>query len=170
MMHLDVSDFDSGIRALEDAVWTAELCRHDEVAAEAAATLVFATGHAQSRFDAGEIWSRHAETVLARMGGHDLIRGWLFNNRGAMRAHAGPTARRGRGYPPRHRSQGEGARDRTIPTSASRCVNVAIYLDELGETVRAASYLERAVKIMEATLGRDHPKVGDPARELRRAS
>jgi tetratricopeptide (TPR) repeat protein len=157
-MHLDVSDFESGIRSLEDAVWTAELCRHDEVAAEAATTLVFATGHAQSRFDAGEIWSRHAETVLARIGGHEIVRGWLFNNRGAMRATQG---RLRDAVEDVHRAIA--AKEKALgpddPDVGISLVNVAIYLDELGETVRAAAYIERAVHIMQETLGRDHPTV-----------
>ncbi len=161
LMHVDVSDFDTGIRALEDAVWTAELCRHDEVAAEAAATLVFATGNAQSRFDAGEIWSRHAETVLARMGGHELIRGWLFNNRGAMRSTQG---RLRDAVEDIHRAieAKEKALGPNDPDVGISLVNVGIYLDDLGETVRAAAYLERAVQIMQETLGRDHPKVAIP--------
>ena len=156
-MHLDVSDVDSGIRALEDAVWTAELCRHDEVAAEAAASLVFATGHAQLRFDAGEIWSRHAETVLGRMGGHELIRGWLFNNRSAMRARQG---RLRDAVEDVHRAieAKEKALGPNDPDVGISLVNVAVYLDELGETMRAATYMERAVKIMHEALGRDHPK------------
>jgi len=155
-MHLDVSDMDSGIRALEDAVWAAELCRHDEVAAEAAATLVYATGHAQLRFDAGEIWSRHAETVLGRMGGHELIRGWLFNNRSVMRARQG---RLRDAVEDVHRAieakeKALGPQDADVGISL---MNVAVYLDDLGETMRAATYIERAVKTMQETLGRDHP-------------
>src|SRR6476659_1138193 len=88
-MHYFAADMDAAARTIEDAVWTAELCRHDEVVAEAAASMIFIAGHVQSRFDAGEIWSRHMETVLGRMGGHELFRAWLYNNRGAMRAAQG---------------------------------------------------------------------------------
>jgi tetratricopeptide (TPR) repeat protein len=160
-MHIDVSDFETATRLLEDAVWAAEVCRHDEIAAESAAFLIFCTGYGRSRFEVGEIWSRHAETVLARMGGHDLIRGWLFNNRGAMRAAQG---RLREAVEDLHRAIE--AKERALgpedPDVGISLVNAAIYLDELGETVRAAGYLERAVRIMQDTLGRDHPKVAIP--------
>jgi tetratricopeptide (TPR) repeat protein/predicted Ser/Thr protein kinase len=158
MMRFEVSDVDEATRTVEDAAWTAELCRHDEVAAEAAASLVYMTGHVQSRFDAGEIWSRHAETVLRRIGGHDLVRGWLFNNRGAMRATQG---RLREAIEDMH--QAIGAKEKALgPDDAdvgSSVGNTAIYLDELGETEQAVEFTERAVRIMEGALGQDHPKV-----------
>ena len=161
MLRLYAGDLDTGTSVLEDAAWTAELCRHDEVAAEAATNLVFATGHGQSRFDAGELWSRHAETILARMGGHDLIRGWLLNNRAAMRAAQGRL----------HEAVNDirdaiAAKEKALgpedPDVALSLANAASYLDELGEIEAAARYAERAVKIMEGTLGLDHPKAGVP--------
>ncbi len=158
VMHVEVSDIETATRTLEDATWTAELCRHDEVVAQATASLIFLTGHAQSRFDAGEIWSRHAETVLDRIGGHDLIRGWLFNNRGAMRAMQG-----------RLRDAVEdsrlaiAAKEKALgpddPDVGISIGNAALFLDDLGDTAEAAVYTERAVRIMAATLGLDHPKV-----------
>jgi eukaryotic-like serine/threonine-protein kinase len=161
LMHAEVSDVETATRTLEDAVWTAELCRHDEVIAEAAANLIFLTGHAQSRFDVGEIWSRHAEIVLSRMGGHDLIRGWLFNNRGAMRATQGRLR-----DAVEDMQQAIVAKERALgpedPDVAISISNIAIYLDELGETSRAAEYTERALRIMETSLGPDHPKVAIP--------
>ena len=161
MMCFEVSDLETATRMFEDAAWTAELCRHDEVAAQAAASLIFLTGHAQSRFEAGEIWSRHAETVLDRMGGHDLVRGWLYNNRGAMRETQG-----------RLREAIEdvqlaiAAKEKALgpddPDVAASISNAAIYLAELGETERAAEYAHRAVKIMEASIGLDHPRSAPP--------
>jgi eukaryotic-like serine/threonine-protein kinase len=161
MMHFYVSDMETATRTLEEAAWTAELCRHDEVAAEATANLVFVTGHVQSRFDAGEIWSRHAETVLRRMGGHELMRGWLFNNRGAMRATQG---RLRDAVEDMHRAieAKEKALGPEDPDVALSIQNAAIHLDELGETAKAVEYSERAVRIVEATLGPDHPTAAIP--------
>jgi eukaryotic-like serine/threonine-protein kinase len=156
-----VGDLASAARVTEDAIWTAELCRHDELAAEAAANLVFFAGHAQSRFEAGEIWSRHAENALARMGGHELIRGWLLNNRGAMRATQGrlDDAVADQLLAIAAKEKALGPEDPDVSLSMS---NVAIYLDELGDVAAAADYAERAVRIMEATLGLDHPKAAIP--------
>ena len=156
-LYFDVSDLEAATRTFEDAVWTAELCRHDEVVAEAAANLVFVVGHRQSRFDAGEIWSRLAETVLDRMGGHDLIRGWLSNNRAAMRATQGRLrdALRETDLAIAAKQKVLGTEDADVGLSI---VNAAIYLDELGETSAALEYAERAVRIIQATLGLDHPR------------
>src|SRR5262249_30603679 len=76
----------------EEAVWTAELARHDEVAAGAASCLTFVTGYTQQRFDVAEIWARHSETLLRRMGGHDQLWGWHFNNRAGLREQQGRLA------------------------------------------------------------------------------
>jgi len=156
-LYFDVSDLEAATRTFEDAVWTAEICRHDEVVAEAAANLVFVVGHRQSRFDAGEIWSRLAEAVLDRMGGHDLIRGWLFNNRAAMRATQGRLrdAIRETDLAIAAKQKILGAQDVDVGLSI---VNAAIYLDELGETKAALEYAERGMRIVQAMLGLDHPK------------
>ena len=67
------------------------------------------------------------------MGGHDVIRGWLFNNRGAMRATQG---RLREAIEDLHRAieakeKALGPDDIDVGYSVG---NTAIYLDELGET------------------------------------
>ena len=160
-MNLYAADFETAARVLEDATWTAELCRHDEAAADAATCLVFVTGYAQSRFEAGELWSRHADTVLRRMGGHDVARGWLLNNRGAMRAAQGRLREAVDDM-----REAIAAKEKALgpddPDVALSLSNAAIYLDELGEIEPAAEYADRAVKIMKATLGLDHPRAAIP--------
>ncbi len=158
IMRADSLETEAATKVLEGAVWTAELCRHDEVIAEAAARLILLAGHAQGRFDAGEIWSQHAEAVLNRMGGHDLVRGWFFEHRGCMR---GTQGRPRDAVDDLHRAiaakeKALGPQDPAIGISLG---NAATYLDDLGETIQAAEYAERAVKIMQAALGSDHPMV-----------
>ncbi len=151
-----VAEIDNAVRTFEETVWAAELCRHDEVATEAATYLVYLTGHVQSRFDAGEIWSRLAETGLRRMGGHDRVWGWLLNNRGAMRATQGRTQEaleeQRRAIAAKEKAFGPDDPDVAISIG-----NAANYLDDLGDTELAAEYNARAIKIIEAALGLDHP-------------
>ena len=156
-LHVERRDPIAGAIALEEAVWTAELCHHDEVAAKAAAQLVYAIGGGQRRFDAGEIWARHAETILRRMGGHDDLWGWLFNNRGAMRQEQGrlveavEDARRA--VAAKEKAHGPDSADVGLSLS-----NVAVYLEALGNTEEAVAYIERGVGALEAGLGPEHPR------------
>jgi serine/threonine-protein kinase len=156
IVHENVGDIVKAMQALEDALWTAELCRHDEVTAEAASQLVYMAGYVQSRFEIAEIWSRHAETVLRRMGGHERIWGWLLNNRGNVRTAQGRLQEaledQRRAIAAKEKALGPDDPDVGISIG-----NVALYLDELGDTAQAAEYGARAIRIMEAALGLDHP-------------
>jgi tetratricopeptide (TPR) repeat protein len=156
VLYENVAEIDNAVRTFEEAVWAAELCRHDEVATEAATFLVYLTGHVQSRPDIGEIWSRHAETVLRRMGGHDRLWGWLLNNRGAMRATQGriQEALEEQRLAIAAKEKALGPEDPDVAISIG---NAANYLDDLGDSALAAEYAARAIRIMEATLGLDHP-------------
>jgi len=79
-----------GAEECERAVWTAEATRHDQVAAEAAVTLVSDIGYHLERPDEGERWGRLADAVLKRMGpGHERLQAWLAHNRGLLRLFAG---------------------------------------------------------------------------------
>jgi len=156
-LHLERRDSIAASLALEEAVWVAELCRHDEVAAKAAAQLVYSVGENQLRFDAGEIWFRHAETILRRLGGHDSLWGWLYNNRGTMRERQGrladalEDARRAVVA----KEKAGGADD---PDVAQSLGNIALCLAQLGEVEQALPIALRALKISEAGLGPQHPR------------
>ncbi len=150
-------DMETASPQLEEAVWVAELARHEEVVAEAAAYLVFTAGDSQLRFDAGEIWSRHAEVILQRMGGHDTVWGWLFNNRGAMREKQGrliealDDARRA--VAAKERAGGVNSPDVALSLN-----NLALWLAKLGRVEEAALHIERGVRILEEELGAEHPR------------
>jgi eukaryotic-like serine/threonine-protein kinase len=159
---------------LEDAVWTAELGRHDEVAAAAAIYLVYITGYLQGRFDVAEIWSRHAEALLRRMGaGHDLLWGWYLNSRAAMREQQGrlddaiSDAR-----------LAVAAKERALgpetPDVALSISNLANHLAHGGDFASAFESSRRALDIMLTAFGPDHPRVaivqGNHAQVLYRLS
>ncbi len=112
----------------------------------------------QSRVEAAEIWSRFAETLLDRMGGHDLIWGWLLTNRSALRQIQGRPA--------------EALEDARRAVVAKEKVLGATHPD-LGVLAqqrgalprrsrrgrrRRSSSLARALPIVENGLGADHPR------------
>jgi serine/threonine protein kinase/tetratricopeptide (TPR) repeat protein len=148
---------DEGARLFEEALWTALRCRHDETAAEAATYLVYQVGALQSRPDSAEVWSRLAETLLERMGGHEIIWGWLLTNRCALRQSQGrpvealDDARRAV-------ETKEKVLGTAHPDLAYSLNNVALALDTLGDVTGAVDSLARAVRIIENGLGADHPR------------
>jgi serine/threonine protein kinase len=156
-LHCERRDATVAAAAFEEAVWTAELSRHDEVAAKAAAQLVYVVGDALLRFDAGEIWARHAETLLRRMGGQEYLWGWLYNNRGAMRERQGrltdavEDARRAVAA----KEKVHGPDSAEVGMSLG---NVAINLEQLGDVEAAVQTMGRAFRILETCLGPEHPR------------
>ena len=155
--HADRLEAEDAARALEEALWTAEISRHDEVAAEAAVCLVYMTGDTLMRFEAGEIWARHAEAVLRRMGGHDRLWGWLYNNRSAMRQRQGrmldALADARAAVAIKEKCEGPDS-----PDTGQSLTNIALYLAELDNLDEAEQHALRAVQIAEAGLGPAHPR------------
>ena len=142
---------------LEDAIWTAELARHDEIAAQAASALVFFTGYLDARYDVAEIWSRHTEALLRRMGGHDQVWGWYFNNRACMREQQGRIAEAiddaRLAVAAKERSLGADA-----PDLAFSIGNLANHLACRCDFEQALEASSRALAILNAGLGPDHPR------------
>ena len=147
--------WEDAARHSEGGMLTAIACRHEEVAAEAAALLV---GHGSYGGDGqAEAWCRIAEALLRRIGGHDLLWGWLFTNRSGLRAKQG-----------RIRDALEdsrlslAAKERALgpdqPDVGISLCNIAVQLDELGELAEAVAYGGRALEIAERGFGSDHPR------------
>ena len=81
---LKSNDSKAAEHAFVEAFWAADSSRHDEVRAEAAANLVFVFGFQEGHFEEAERWSKTAEAVLQRIGGHELLQAWLLNNLGSV--------------------------------------------------------------------------------------
>jgi len=158
-LHLEQRTAVLGAQFMEEALWTAELCRHDEVVAMAAAQLVYAMGDQMARFDAAEIWAQLAETRLRRMGGRDDLWGWLYNNRGAMRERQGrlqeaiEDARRAVAA----KEKFHGTDSTEVGLSLG---NIALYMTATGDLANALTYMQRGISAVEADAGPDHPRIG----------
>ena len=120
-------------------------------------TLVYAVGDNQQRFEAGEIWAKHAEMLLRRLGGHDRLWGWLYNNRGAMRAKQGRLAE---ALEDQHRAVAakEKAGGPESADIALSLANIALNLEQMGQPIEAARYAERSLRMVEVGLGPQHPR------------
>jgi tRNA A-37 threonylcarbamoyl transferase component Bud32/tetratricopeptide (TPR) repeat protein len=148
---------DTALLAFEEAFSAAELARHEEVAVEAATFVLVIAGYLQSRFDVAEVWCRYAETLLRRMGGHDLLWGWFYNNRAVVRETQGRLAEAvedGR----RAIAAKEKVLGPNTPDLAFSIANLANHLAHGGDFEAALRTNERAVEILRASIGPDHPR------------
>ena len=152
-------DMETAARICEEAMLTAVACRHEEVAAEAATLLAGHAGTGVARLEIGtaEVWCRLAEALLRRIGGHDLLWGWLFTNRAGLRAKQGRLleALEDARLSVTAKEKALGPDQPDIGISLS---NVAVYLDELGELSAAVEQGGRALEIVERGFGPDHPR------------
>ena len=152
-------DMENAARICEEALMTAVECRHEEVAAEAATLLAGHAGYGVARLDLGkaEVWCRLAEALLRRIGGHDLLWGWLFTNRAGIRA------KQGRILEALEDSRlSVAAKEKALgadqPDVGISLCNIAVYLDELGQLSAAVEQGGRALEIVENGFGPDHPR------------
>ena len=153
---LERQEMRAAARAYEDAVWTAELIRHDEVTAEAAAQLVGVMA-SESRFELGELWAKLAETILRRLGGRERLWGWLLNNRGGLCDLQGRLDEA-----LDYARQAVAAKEKATGTDNAdlglTIGNMALYFGELGDLQQAAACNERSILILSNALGSEHPR------------
>ena len=157
ILHREAGRADAAVACLEEAVWSAELARDDEVAAEAATYIIYTTGYLQARFDLAETWCRHTEMLLRRMGEHDDLWGWYLNNRAAMRRAQGDLRRAiddaREAIAAKARAFGSDSPDVGVTFS-----NLSGYLVEAGSISEGIEASARAIEILTAGLGPEHPK------------
>jgi serine/threonine protein kinase len=150
------NDAKAAENALIEAFWAADASRHDEVRATVATEIVFVVGYQQGRFDEAERWSRTAEAVLQRLGGHELLRAWQLNNIGAV------YGLRGQGQAALLANQKalalkERALGRDHPDVGISEGNIAVELAGLSRNQEALVHVDRSVALIENGLGASHP-------------
>ncbi|HET6282959.1 MAG TPA: serine/threonine-protein kinase [Polyangia bacterium] len=161
LLQFKSADITMAERSFQEAYWAAEVSRHDEVKAEVAVAEVYVVGYLQARPDAGENWSRYAEAVLQRMGGHERLQSWLLNGLG--------TVYEGQGRLPEALKAGEAAlalKQKVLPPDhpdiGLSLGNLANWLGLLGRNQEALAAVDRAVAILEKGFGANHPEVAIP--------
>ena len=143
--------------SLEDALWAAEEARHDQVVAEGAIYLISLMGHMQTRFEIAEIWCRCGDAVLRRMGKQDLLWGWYYQARAQIRYREGRLTEC-----VQHAELALAWKQRALaPTDPDMGVTLTLLADALfalGEHERAVAAANRALELLSAGFGPDHPK------------
>jgi serine/threonine protein kinase/tetratricopeptide (TPR) repeat protein len=153
---LKSNDSKAAESAFLEAFWAADSSRHDEVRAEAASQLVFVFGFQNGQFEAAERWSRTAEAVLQRIGGHELLHAWLLNNMGSSIYMSGDRQGALRVWQ-RALALKEKALGREHPDVGVSEGNIAIALGELSLNQEALAHVDRSIVLLEHGLGAGHP-------------
>ncbi|HVR61702.1 MAG TPA: serine/threonine-protein kinase [Polyangia bacterium] len=153
---MERGEFTAATESLAASVWTAELSRHDEVVAEAATQLVGA-GTFIMHHDVVEVWAQHAEMTLRRMGGHEALWSWFFNNRACNHRKDGDLKRAmedvRRAIALKEKTFGPNHPDTAI--SIATLANILADRCELEEAINEG---QRSLRIIEEREGPDHPR------------
>jgi serine/threonine protein kinase/tetratricopeptide (TPR) repeat protein len=156
LIAMKASDAAVAEEALFEAYLIAESSRHDEIRATAAAFLVYVVGYQLGRFEEAHRWFKLGDSLLDRLGGHDLIRAWLYNDRSAVFYNEGKLEDAVRLVQDavRYKRTVLGADHPDVGVSEG---NLGISLAEMGRFEEAADHIESSIRILERGLGNAHP-------------
>jgi tetratricopeptide (TPR) repeat protein len=143
---------------LQQAFWTAEAARDDELKAEVSAYLIEAVGYHQGRYEDAEPWIQQTQATLKRLGGHERLQAWVQNNIGILYHVQGRYPEAIAAYQ-RARILAEGALKPDDPDVARPLGNLAMALSAAGRPAEALAYNQRAVDILRKAFGAGHPEV-----------
>jgi serine/threonine protein kinase/tetratricopeptide (TPR) repeat protein len=155
-LEFELSQLQRAIDTHSEAFSIAQAARHDAAAAEAALSIMSLEGYFNGRLDAADIWGRYAEALLRRLGSHDLLWGWYFNNRSNVRQAQGRIAEA--------IEDAERAVDFKTRVRGPQSFDVALSMMSLanhhaygGDFEAATATCNRSLSILTETLGADHP-------------
>ena len=155
-MMIKAGDSPAAEKSLTEAFLAADASHHDEVRAEAAASLVFAVGYQQGRFGDGQSWADRAAAVLKRIKGHELLQAWLFNDIGCVYDLQGKKEAAIRALMDGLELK-EKALGRDHPDVGVSEGNLGLSLHGSGRDQEALEHINRSVVLLEKGLGASHP-------------
>ncbi|MEO8212121.1 MAG: serine/threonine-protein kinase [Myxococcales bacterium] len=149
--------FEVGESALDEAMLVAEGSRHDRMLAEAAVDKVSLLG-TNGKVDELIHFVPRAESILKRIGGDDLLEGWIYAGMGqamllngrfseALDAHRKALQYKLRVLPPEHWDV------------ALSIGNVASALHSVGREQEALEQNEKAIALLKRAFGEQHPEL-----------
>lgn len=157
-MQYKSNDGPAAQRALMESFRMADSSRHDEVRAEAAADLVYVIGYLQGNYAEAHKWAETAESVLQRLGGHDILHAWLLNDLGCVFGVEGRRTEATRAFEHSLALKVK-ALGRDHPDVGISEENLAISLHESGRSADAIPHVDRAIAIIKSGLGAGHPEL-----------
>jgi tetratricopeptide (TPR) repeat protein len=153
-----VGTFDESEAALREAYFTAMRHRHDQVAAEAASTLVFVVGNRLARPDEGTEWAAHAEAAVGRWAPGGLEEARLRRTLGNV-LHRQRKLDEARVQLERGVELSETTPGSSVAETEITRIGLAAVLLDAGELDAARDHYTRALDNLRAELGDDHPDV-----------
>jgi serine/threonine protein kinase/tetratricopeptide (TPR) repeat protein len=158
VMYTKSSNAVAAERSDVEAYRTADACRSDEVRAEVATNLVFVVGDLEGRFQDALSWFDSASAVLERLGGHDLLHAWLFNNLGCAQLIHRDGAAAVRALQEAVTIKTRILSPESVDLALSEA-NLGIVLHDMGRYQEALQHTDRALSILKKRLGAQHPDV-----------
>ncbi|HVV52700.1 MAG TPA: tetratricopeptide repeat protein, partial [Polyangia bacterium] len=147
-------DPEGAVPLYEEAYRRAGALHLDDAAAEAAIQMTAIAGTFQHHFAEGERWAGLAEAALGHAGGHDRLRGWFENVRGALAAGQGQW-RRAQADFAASASIREQALGPAHPDLAASLVSLSRAALMLGDAEQALDAAARAFKLASAIFPAD---------------
>ncbi len=157
-MMVSAGDPAAAERTIVKAYWRADASRHDEVRAEAAAILVFVVGFQEGHFEEADRWATAAQSVLERLGGHEILKAWLLNDLGcvyALQARKEAVQLMKESLALKEKALGPEHPDVGVSEG-----NLGLALRELGRNDEALVHVDRAIALRGRALGLGHPALG----------
>jgi tetratricopeptide (TPR) repeat protein/predicted Ser/Thr protein kinase len=150
--------FEEAKPVLEDAYFLALEIGHDDHAARSATRLTYLVGSVMADHEQGLEWSRHGESILARLDVDADRRASLLNARGTVLRRQGKLAEAAQA----HRQalvDLEAKGDQETLRAASAHNGIGVALAQSGDFTAAREHLTQALEIRRALLGLEHPQV-----------
>ena len=152
LMYAKAANGPAAEKAMVEAYRLADSSGHDEVRAEVATNLVFVSATKRHISMSALRWSETAAAVLQRLGGHEVLRAWLFNNLGCAYS-VRRDGRRGSEQSERGRhAQAEGVRPRPSRRRTIRREISGSFCRKWGGTKRRWLHADRAIEIFGRSL------------------